>query len=101
MERSVGDKEETRMPVVSGLVAPNGTIVRRRGNLVVVSKSATVLDVQVPGANIARAFVLATPWRNDGDIGPAGVSASPKPGQPSRMLFAVDAYYGLSFRIDY
>ncbi|HKV09314.1 MAG TPA: hypothetical protein VJ725_14315 [Thermoanaerobaculia bacterium] len=88
------------MPVIQGLVSPTGTVIRRRGQFQVIAKSATILEVEITGQNVTRAFVLATPWRNDGDIGPAPVSASPKPGANDRMLFALDGYYGLSFRIE-
>ena len=87
------------MPTVQGLVNPAGTIVRRQGQFTVVSKSATTLIVRMPGQVLTRAFVLATPWRNDGDIGPSGISASPNPKATDQMIFAVDQYYGVSFRI--
>lgn len=88
------------MPVIQGLVSPTGTVVRKKGQFQVISKSATILEVEITGQNVTKAFVLATPWRNDGDIGPAGVTASPKLGMTDRMLFAVDGYYGLSFRVE-
>ena len=88
------------MPVIQGIVNPTGAVVRKKGQFQVISKSATILEIEITGQNVTRAFVLATPWRNDGDIGPAGVTASPKPGTTDRMLFAVDGYYGLSFRVE-
>ena len=87
------------MPTVQGLVDPAGTIVRRQGAFAVVSKSATQLVVRMPNQNLGRAFVLATPWRADGDIGQTGISASPNPPATDQMIFAVDGYYGVSFRI--
>ena len=87
------------MPTIQGIVDPAGTKVRQQGAFAVVSKSATHLVVRVPGQNLMRAFVLATPWRNDGDIGPTGISASPNPQATDQMIFAIDDYYGVSFRI--
>ena len=87
------------MPTIQGIVNPAGTKIRQQGAFNVVSKSATRLVVQVPGQNLMRAFVLGTPWRNDGDIGPVGISASPNPQATDQMIFAVDGYYGVSFRI--
>ena len=87
------------MPTVQGLVDPKGNIVRRQGQFAVVSKSATQLIVRMPNQNLNRAFVLGTPWRNDGDIGQTGIAASPNPRAADQMIFAVDEYYGVSFRI--
>jgi hypothetical protein len=67
------------MPTIQGIVNPAGTKIRQQGAFTVVSKSATRLIIRVQGQNLMRAFVLATPWRNDGDIGPTGISASPDP----------------------
>lgn len=87
------------MPTVQGLVSPTGIIVRRQGQFTVVSKSATTLVVRMAGQVLTRAFVLATPWRNDGDVGPKGIAASPNPAAADQMIFAIDQYYGVSFRI--
>lgn len=87
------------MPTIQGIVDPAGTKVRQQGTFTVISKSAAQLIVRVQGQNLMRAFVLATPWRNDGDIGPTGISASPNPQNTEQMIFAVDGYYGVSFRI--
>lgn len=87
------------MPTIQGIVNPAGTKIRQQGAFTVVSKSATRLIIRVQGQNLMRAFVLATPWRNDGDIGPTGISASPDPQNTEYMIFAVDDYYGVSFRI--
>lgn len=89
------------MPTIQGLVDPAGAKVRQQGVFAVVSKSPTRLVVRVPGQVLTKAFVLATPWRHDGDIGPAntGIAASPNPAAPDQMIFAVDQYYGVSFRI--
>lgn len=89
------------MPTIQGLVDPAGTKVRQQGAFTVVSKTASHLTVRVQGQNLMRAFVLATPWRNDGDIGlaNAGIAASPNPQAVDQMIFAVDNYYGVSFRI--
>jgi hypothetical protein len=87
------------MATIQGIVDINGTIIRRQGLFSVVSKSSTTLVVRVPNRNLMNAFVLATPWRNDTDIGAAGVAASPNPHAPDQMIFAVDGIYGVSFRI--
>ena len=53
----------------------------------------------MPNQTLSRAFVLGTPWRADGDIGQTGISASPNPRATDQMIFAVDGYHGVSFRI--
>lgn len=87
------------MATVQGVVSPAGVIVRRQGQFTVVSRSTTTLVIKMPGQNLRKAFVLATPWRDDGDIGPTEISASPNPLNNDQMIFAVDGYYGVSFRI--
>lgn len=87
------------MPTIQGIVDQAGVKVRQQGAFTVISKTATHLTIRVQGQNLMRAFVLATPWRNDGDIGPTGISASPNPTNTDQMIFAVDDYYGISFRI--
>jgi hypothetical protein len=89
------------MPTIQGLVDYAGKKIRQQGAFMVVNKSPTNLIVRVPGQVLTRAFVLATPWRDDGDIGVAntGIAASPNPAAPDQMIFAVDQYYGVSFRI--
>lgn len=87
------------MAVYQGIVAPNGTVVRRQGQFTVVSKTGDRLVVRFPGDNVTKAFVLATPWRNDGDIGRPGIAASPDPQNREYMIFAVEDYYGVSFRV--
>ncbi|MBL8293677.1 MAG: hypothetical protein JNN08_17660 [Bryobacterales bacterium] len=90
------------MPVVQGIVAPNGVVVRADGDFEVLSKGTSKLRIQVTGQQATTAFVLATAWRDDGDIGSsnAAISASPDPKSPDVMIFAVDEYYGVSFRIE-
>ncbi len=88
------------MAIVQGIVDAGGAVVRARGVFTVVSKIGGLLRIKVAGQNTARAFVLATPWRSDGDIGPEGVTASPDPKAPDVMIFAVRQGYGLSFRIE-
>jgi hypothetical protein len=88
------------MAIVQGIVDPKGNVVRAQGNFKVLSKSHDVLRIEVSKQKTAKAFVLATPWRGDADIGPEGVSASPDPAVPNVMVFAVRDYYGLSFRIE-
>ena len=90
------------MPVIEGLVDNQGNVVRSRGNFQVVSKANGILEVEYPGEDVSQAFVLATAWRNDGDIGTANaaISVSPKPGVAENIAFAVDDYYGLTFRVD-
>lgn len=87
------------MSTIQGIVDPAGVKIRQQGAFTVVSKSATQLIVRVQGQNLMRAFVLAIPWRNDADIGLTGISASPNPNATDQMIFAVDDYYGVSFRI--
>ncbi len=88
------------MAIVKGIVDPAGNVVRSSGSFKVLSKANDTLRIQVVGQQTAKAFVLATPWRKDGDIGPASVSASPDPQKSDVMIFAVRNYYGLSFRIE-
>lgn len=88
------------MAIVQGIVDPKGVVVRARGTFTVLSKTSNVLRIRVVGQKTARAFVLATPWRADGDIGPDCVSASPDPAAADVMIFAIKDYYGLSFRIE-
>lgn len=89
------------MAIVQGIVGPGGNVVRAKGAFRVLSKTNGVLRIEITGQNTARAFVQATPWRNDTDIGQAAsVTASPDPRASREMIFAVDDYYGLSFRIE-
>jgi hypothetical protein len=90
------------MAIVQGLVDYAGNVIRAKGSFTVVSKTGDVLRIEVTGQDVSKAFVLATPWRQDGDIGlgNAQVSASPDPRKPKVMIFAVHKYYGLSFRIE-
>ncbi|MFO1495112.1 MAG: hypothetical protein U1F26_10690 [Lysobacterales bacterium] len=88
------------MAVYQGIVDPAGRIVRNKGTFKVLSKTAQTLRIEFTGQKVAKAYVLATPWRADGDIGPDGVSASPDPLAPAVMIFAVRDYYGLSFRLE-
>ena len=90
------------MPVIEGLVDNQGNVVRMRGVFQVVSKGGGILEVEYPGQDVSTAFVLATAWRNDGDIGTANaaIAVSPRPGVPENIVFAVDDYYGLTFRVD-
>lgn len=88
------------MAVYQGIVDPSGRIVRNKGNFKVLAKAGNSVRIEFIGQKVAKAFVLATPWRADGDIGPEGVSASPDPLTPSVMIFALRDYYGLSFRVE-
>ncbi len=90
------------MPVIEGLVDSAGNVVRARGSFRVVRKTPTKLEIEFPAQDMARAFVLATTWRDDGDIGTykASISVSPSLELPTHMIFAVDQYYGVSFRVD-
>lgn len=88
------------MAIVKGIVGPNGNIVRSSGRFRVLSTSKDTPRIQVIDQRTAKAFVLATLWRNDGDIGSSGVSASPDPQNADVMIFAVPYYHGLSFRIE-
>lgn len=90
------------MPVIEGLIDSAGNVIRGRGDFRVVRKTPTLLEIEFPGEDTSSAFVLATTWRDDGDIGTykAAISASPSPEAASNLLFAVDQYYGVSFRVD-
>lgn len=88
------------MAIVKGIVDPAGNVVRFSGSFKVLSKNNNTLRIQILGQQTATAFVLAIPWRKDGDIGPEGVSASPDPQKSDVMIFAIRNYYGLSFRIE-
>jgi len=88
------------MAVISGIVDPDGVIVRKKGDFKVASKTTTLLEVDFKGLNVSKAFLTATPWRGDSDIGPAALATSPRPGKVTRLLFAIDAYYGVSFRVE-
>lgn len=88
------------MAIVQGIVDSTGKVIRAKGKFKVLSKAKGLLRVEVTGQRTAKAFVLATPWRNDGDMAPEGVSASPDPKDADVMLFAIKDSYGLSFRID-
>lgn len=88
------------MAIVQGIVDPGGAVIRAKGKFKVLSKANNQLRIEVTGQRTAKAIVLATPWRNDGDIGAAAVSASPDPNAGDVMIFALEDYYGLSFRIE-
>lgn len=88
------------MAIVQGIVDPGGAVIRAKGKFKVLSKANNLLRIEVMGQRTAKAIVLAAPWRNDGDIGAAAVSASPDPNAGDVMIFALEDYYGLSFRIE-
>lgn len=90
------------MPVLEALIDPQGRVLRSRGNLKVLRKLPDRMDVECPGQDVSRAFVLATAWRPDGDIGiaDAAIAVSTRPGVPDQLVVAVAGYYGLTLRID-
>ena len=89
------------MAVVQGIVDYQGNVVRAQGNFKVRLRSGDVLRIEVTGQKTATAFVLATPWRTNTDMGAVGVTAAPAgEDEPDVMVFALPQYYGLSFRIE-
>ena len=90
------------MPIIEALIDPYGRVVRHRGNVRILRKLQDRMEVECPGQDVSRAFVLATPWRPDGDhvAADAAIAVTPRPGVPDQLVISVGGQFGLTLRID-